>query len=98
MKYDSNMIKMRKEDGKTYCSFIWSTKHIKITQRKYRSVLPCVIKFKGYKELDFEVLVKFYENEENLHYSGVPLSSLGLYGTLSNDNQQKQQMYDIVFS
>ena len=92
------MIKLKKEDGKTFCSFAWSTKHIKITQRKHRSVLPCVIKFRGYKELQFEVLIKFYESEESLHYTGVPLSSLGLYGTLSNDKQQKPQMLDIVFN
>ena len=96
--YDASMTKINKEDGQTFCSLRWSTERIKPTQRKYRTILPCVIRFSGYKEIQFEVLVKFYENEEILHYTGVPLSSLGLYGTLSNDKQQKAQTYDIVFN
>ena len=72
-KYDVNMIEMKKDEGKSFCSFAWSTDHIKPTQRKYRTILPCVIKFKGYKEIQFDVLVKFYQREDILHYSGVPL-------------------------
>ena len=98
IKYDANMFKLMKEDGKTFISFSWSSKHIKPTLRKHRTILPFVIKFRGYKELHFEVLVKFYESEEALHYTGLPLTSLGLYGTLSNDKQQKGQTYDIVFN
>ena len=97
-KFDANMTNMTKDDGKIFCSFVWSTKYIKTTQRKYRTILPCIIKFRGYKELHFEVLVKFYESEEVLHYTGVPLNSLGLYGTLSNDKKQKGKTYDIVFN
>ena len=97
-RYDANMINMKKEDEKTFCNFTWSTSYIKTTQRKYRSILPCVIKFRGYKEQRFEILVKFYENEETPHYSGIPLSYLGIIGTLSNDKQQKGQTYDIVFN
>ena len=96
-KYDASMTKIKKEDGKTFCSLRWSTERIKTTQRKYRTILPCVIRFSGYKEIQFEVLVKFYKPDEGLHYSGMPLSSLGLYGNLSND-QQKGEMYDIVFN
>ena len=98
MRYDANMTKVKKEDGKTFCSFTWSTDHIKTTQRKYRTILPCAIRFSGYKEIQFEVLVKFYENEEILHYTGLPLSSLGLYGTLSNDKQQNGETYEIIFN
>ena len=98
IKHDDNMTRRRTEDGKTFCSFAWSTKHIKTTQRKYRSILPFVVKFKGYKEIHFEVLVKFYENKEVLHYTGVPLSSLVLYGTFNNDKNAKRQTNVIMFT
>ena len=66
------------EDGKTVYNFTWSSHLIKITDRKHRTVLPCVIKFKPYKELNFKILVKFYNNDEIAHYSGEPLSFIDL--------------------
>ena len=62
------------EDGKSVYNFKWSSHLIKITERKHRTVLPCTIKFKSYKELNFNILVKFYSNDEIAHYSGEPLS------------------------
>ena len=66
------------EDGKTVYNFVWSSHMIKITDRKHRTILPCCIKFKPYKELNFKILVKFYNNDEIAHYRGEPLSFIDL--------------------
>ena len=59
-------------------TFVWSTSNIRPTKRSHRSVLPCAMKFKGYKELRFDLLVKFYYNDEDVRYSGIPLSFIDL--------------------
>ena len=60
-------------------SFVWSTHGITTTNRKHRSVLPCVVKLKPYKELKFDLLVKFYDDVTCVnHFTGIPLSLISL--------------------
>ena len=58
--------------------FVWSTGNIRTTRRSHRSVLPCVVKFSGYQEVAFDLLVKFYYKEETVRYTGIPLSLIDL--------------------
>ena len=59
--------------------FVWLTKGLKITERKHRTVLSCIIKFQHYEELKFDLLTKFYESDDINHVSeGQGLSSIRL--------------------
>ncbi len=85
------------EEEKTIYNFIWSTKRMGKSGKKYRTVVPCVIKFQGYKEIKFEIMVKFYKREDKLkHCKGVPLTSLVLSYTME-DKQLKSKHLDIQF-
>ena len=61
-------------------SFVWSTHNIKATGRKHRSVLPCSVRFRWRKELKFDMLVKFYEDQEDPKlFIGSPLTAIDLH-------------------
>lgn len=81
------------DQAKSVYNFVWSTKQMKITNRKYRTVLPCVIKFKPYKELSFDMQVKFYTNEEIAHYTGEPLQFLDLDCKVGSGKDKSTNIY-----
>ena len=76
--YNCFKVSENSADSTRFFSFVWSTSNIRPTKRSHRSVLPCALKFKGYKELKFNLLVKFYYNDEDVRYSGIPLSFIDL--------------------
>ena len=84
-------------EPETFYRFNWSTNGIDITQRKYRTIVPCVIKFRGYKELSFKLSVKFYDNEEDTHYSGIPFSSLCLDGVLASNKDSRSHLFHEIY-
>ena len=85
------------EEDKVIFSFLWTTKKLEINGKMYRTVLPCVIKFEGYKEIKFEVMVKFYKREDKEKYcKGKPLTSLVLNYAM-DDKQLKTKHPDIQF-
>ena len=59
-------------------AFVWSTEHIKRTKHHHRSVLPCRLKFKGHREIRFDLLVKFYDDCDVRLYTGSLLTSVQL--------------------
>ena len=60
-------------------------------------MLPCVIKFEGYKKIKFEVMVKFYKREDKEKYCrGKPLTSLVLNYTM-DEKLLKTKHPDIQF-
>ena len=75
-------------------SFIWRTDKVAATERKHRSVLPCVIKLKRHEEIRFVVLVKFYDEINDNHIYGTPLKFL----TLNCEDEAKQNYYKMVFN
>lgn len=81
------------EEAKSVYNFVWSTKQMKTTDRKYRTVLPCRIKFKPYKELVFNMQVKFYTNEEIAHYTGEPLQFLDLDCKVGTGKDKSTNLY-----
>ena len=91
------VVKLNSHDGdeKAIYAFIWSTKQIRTTERKHRTVLPCEIKFRQYKEIEFDIMVKFYNNCEIAPYIGKPLSSINLDCTLSNSNESFSVVHNI---
>ena len=56
--------------------FVWSTDNIETTKRNHRSVLPCTMRFKGRREVKFNLLAKFYEYYDARLCVGNPLLSL----------------------
>ena len=85
-------------DGTTGCSFVWSTQGMKETERKYRTILPCAIKFKEFKELQFELLSKFYSQEEIVHYHGIRLSSLEIESVVTYNKKTKAGLHNVTFN
>ena len=72
----------RAADNSRVYGFVWSTHRVCETRRKHRSVLPCVLRLQGYRELSVNLSVKFYAQDENCRcYSGEPLSAIRLEGT-----------------
>ena len=59
-------------------AFVWCTETIRTTKRNHRSVLPCSMKFRGRREIHFNLLTKFYENYNSRLYVGNPLTSVDL--------------------
>ena len=85
-------------DPKSLYRFNWSADNISITERKFRTIVPCIIKFRGYKELTFKLSVKFYSNEESAHFNGIPFSSLSLDGVLVNHKYPGEPMFHVIFN
>lgn len=73
--------------------FVWSTRSNQPTDRKYRTILPCIIKFKPYKELRFNMLAKFYSNTELAHYTGEELHFLDLDCRVGTGKDKSTKMY-----
>ena len=65
-------------EGKKMFVFVWCTSGVTTTQRKHRSILPCIVKLKGWKEVNFKLSVKFYEPDETIHCGGHPLTSINV--------------------
>ena len=85
------------ENGSKW-TFVWSTHGIRQTERKQRSVLPCVIKFESCKELHFQLLVKFYCDDEVRPYGGKPLSSIDLdCSFIGKDRDRRLAMDNLEF-
>ena len=55
---------------------MWPTDGIKTTERKHRTVVPCVVKLLGHDDICFNLQVKFYDCEEVEHYTGHLLKSV----------------------
>lgn len=88
-----NIKLVNQDDMKSVYRFIWSTEKIKTTDRKYRTVLPCVIKFKPYKELIFNMQAKFYTSEEVAHYTGNRLKFLDLDCAVGTGKDKMTTLY-----
>ena len=98
-KYDQPSSKSNSsEEGKCLYKFNWSTEGIDITERKYRTIVPCAIKFRGYKELNFKLSVKFYGCEKNIHYNGIPFTSVCLDGVLVNNKESRGHLFHVIFT
>ena len=69
-------------------TFVWSTKMIRTTERKHRSVLPFSVKFCGNREVNFNMFVKFYYSCEVAHYNGTPLTFIELNSGCENDKEE----------
>lgn len=82
-----------KEEGKSLYNIVWSTKAMKTTDRKFRTVLPVIIKFKPYKELKFQLLVKFYMNKDVAHYTGETLHFLNLDCKVGSGKDKSTHLY-----
>ena len=84
---------------KSIFNIVWSGHYMKETERKHRTILPCAIKFKGYNEVVFHIMVKFYDEDKTVHCQGVPLSHLSLDGTLGERKEDSNiQLYNIIFT
>ena len=49
-----------------------------MTSSRYRTVLPCAVKFLGYMEIRFELMVKLYHQGNGSVDKGLPLTTLSL--------------------
>ena len=84
-KYNCFYMIENKVDRTRIFKFVWSTDNILSTKRSHRSILPCVIKFKSYRELRFNLLVKFYERKEWIRYTGTSLKLIDMQVQLGKD-------------
>ena len=87
------MIEKPEGNGRIF-GFVWSTDNIKVTERKHRSTLPCVLGFKDHRELLLSLSIKFYEKEEFSRYTGTPLSTIHLDGCLGNESLLKSISFE----
>ena len=70
-------------EGKLVYLLFWSTAGMDATMRRYRTDVPCTIKFKNYKKLDFKFQVKFYAINDKKHSElGERLNSIDLECTV----------------
>ena len=91
-----NCFKMveKADENVTVYGFVWSTDEIQVTQRKQRSILPCVFKFQRQKELSVSFSMKFYDKYENNHYTGTPLNCVHLEGSYGKKTMLKSISFD----
>uniref|UniRef100_T2M7W6 CB1 cannabinoid receptor-interacting protein 1 n=1 Tax=Hydra vulgaris TaxID=6087 RepID=T2M7W6_HYDVU len=70
-------------DTKLVYQLFWSTAGISTTMRKFRTDVPCTIKFKKYKKINFKFQVKFYSsNDRKRSELGKKLNSIDLECTI----------------
>ena len=77
--------------------FTWSTQNVQPTQRKYRTILPVVMKFKHYAELTFNLSVKFYYKDNVLHFSGLPLNLIDIHAQVGVGDLHQTVMNGLSF-
>ncbi|XP_065660813.1 uncharacterized protein LOC101235709 [Hydra vulgaris] len=76
-------INKRDNEDKSKYQISWSTVGVNSTERRHRANVPCVIKFKHYKQLKFMLQTKFYtETELKRIRVGVKLKSVVLECTV----------------
>ena len=96
-KYEMNEVVGNHNEDKSVYSLVWSTKKIEITERKYRTILPCALMFDDCQEVRFHLMVKFYDAEEDVHCKGIPLSSLNLDVIMGKSNNDKTYICDLQY-
>ncbi|XP_012559108.1 CB1 cannabinoid receptor-interacting protein 1 [Hydra vulgaris] len=75
------------DDEKSVYQFEWSTLGMEATARTQRVEMPCFIRFKDYKELNFKLQTKFYPTKEVKHITwGQKLHTITLECTIANGN------------
>jgi len=83
VEYPFDALNNAESDAKAVYQLTWSTHGIDPTLSRHRADVPCAIKCKGYKELDFKLQIKFYTTEDSKHAVwGQKLSSLNVDGTI----------------
>ena len=89
-----NCFKMiEKTDVRVY-GFVWRTDRIQVTQRKHRSILPCLFEFKGYNELSIDLSAKFYDKDEESRYTGTALSAIHMSSSFGKKTFLKNISFD----
>lgn len=65
--YTFELVNDPENDSKSVYQFTWSTHGIEPTLNRHRTDVPCVLKFKNYKEIEFKVQGKFYADDDSKH-------------------------------
>ena len=66
---DESLILVNQTGERRTLSFFWSTKGIRPTQRAYRYIYPCAVKFRMYSELKFNLQMKVYSRKNVASYN-----------------------------
>ena len=86
--------------SKSVYMFVWSTRMIRVTKRKHRTVLPFSVKLHQHLLVNFDVFVKFYYSCEVEHYTGIPLTFIeiksGLYNGTGENGEPAVGGRDVV--
>lgn len=91
------------DDTKLAHNFVWSTPRcLELNERKYRTIIPCVMKFQGKNKLLFDLMVKFYEwswEEKSTQYcEGKLLNFIQLNGIVDEEKRTKRKKYTVEFN
>ena len=62
--YPFKLVNNPSKEEKSVYQFHWSTKGIEPTENRHRTDVPCSMKFKPYKEIEFRLQVKFYNTKQ----------------------------------